>query len=350
MSNSTMETKAAGQIELVRRADIPAKALSPDGLTEDRPFAAHPILSKSLFSSENIEFAWCRVLPSQTPPQVASHSSRVLLLVLSGSAEMVGSKSGPVKEGDAIAIPANSPYGFTAVAEPGLQLLRLGFHTKSNGATREITSLEALLARNEERTAQFLKNPFFDLLRDDTLTDPAKLAVFRPTVRVFSDWFQTLLFTREATCFDDTFRSTFADHFREEVGHNELLGERKRDTPVRDSVLNALLSWFSYQMIVLDNVEKAVLVHLVLETAGHHFESLGSANASLRKDTSAKYFEAHAADDQHKDMVSGLITGCHPRTYQRLGVLLDEGWDTLGEITNRMAFLIRNNAGQASKC
>lgn len=340
------ETKAPG-IELVQRVEIPAETLSSDGAREERPFAAHPLLARLLPPTGPAEFTWSRVAPSREPAIIHSHPTRVLLIIVGGSAELIGNRKGHVKEGDVIALPARSPYGFTAVAESGLNFLRLAFRPEGGVKERDVLSLPDLLARNEQRAAHFLRNPFFDLLRDDTLTDPRKLSVFRPTVRVFSDAFQTLIFTREATCCDEAFRSTFASHFRDEVGHNELLGARERDTPVRDSVLTALLSWFTYQMLVLDNVEKAVLVHLVLETAGHHFEALGSANESLKKDSAAKYFEAHAADDEHKDMVTGLIEGCHPKTYRRLGQLLDEGWDMLGQITSRMAYLIRNEAGRA---
>jgi hypothetical protein len=201
-------------------------------------------------------------------------------------------------------------------------------------------SLGDLLARNEERGRQILDNPFYRFFTDGTLDDPEKRDLCRSCVQTFSDVFQNIIFTRQATCADPAFRGTFLTHFMEELGHNEMLGERREGPETRDPILAATASWFASQMFMLDNVEKTVIVHLVLETSGHLFHTL--ARRSYLDDPSRAYFEVHSdSDEHHRDMAMHLLTGHHPDTYRRLMRILDDGWDMFDAMARRMAELVR---------
>ena len=157
----------------------------------------------------------------------------------------------------------------------------------------------------------------------------------RESIRVFSDAYQTFLFTRQATCRDEAYTDMFDEHLREELGHNRLLkvaGDKRVST---DPILKATSAWFCHQMIVLDNAGKTVL-NLLLETGGYYFHTL--AKPVFESDGSAEYFDIHAeADERHKEMGVDILAGLHPTTYRRLCRILDEGYDMLETMTRRMA-------------
>jgi hypothetical protein len=155
-----------------------------------------------------------------------------------------------------------------------------------------------------------------------------------------------MLFQRQACCRDDEYAGTFLSHLREEIGHNELLSVAPKRRATADAVLRATSNWFCHQMLVLDNVEKAALVHLVVETAGYHFHTL--AKPVLAADVSAEYFAAHAdADDDHKDSVLQVLEGQHPQTYRRLHRIIEDGWDMFDTMTRRIVELVELEAASS---
>jgi len=236
-------------------------------------------------------------------------------------------------------VPRQQKYGFKKVGPAGLQALHVAFQEQRPGKPHKVSSLPELLARNEARVRRSLAGPFFGMLRNGSLDSERSRNRFRDCLRVFSDAFQVILSARQATCRDDEYTSTFLSHFREELGHNELLSVAPNRRAPADAVLRGTSSWFCHQMLVLDNVEKAVLVHLVLETAGYHFHSL--AKPVLASDVSADYFSTHAeADDDHKDSVLVMLHGQHPQTYRRLHRVIEDGWDMFDTMTRRIVELV----------
>jgi hypothetical protein len=92
-------------------------------------------------------------------------------------------------------------------------------------------------------------------------------------------------------------------------------------------------------MIVRDNAERAALMHLVLEAARDCFHSL--AAPQLREHVDSSYFDAHAeADASHADMGARLLAGEAPRTYQKLAPIVDQGWDMMLAIVERVKQLM----------
>jgi hypothetical protein len=200
-------------------------------------------------------------------------------------------------------------------------------------------TLEALLQRNRIRQAAFLERPFMNLVHDGSLENPRKREVFLACVRRFSINFQTLIFARQALCADPRFADVFLVHLREEIGHDALLAQQDMPAPVNDTLFEAILGWFNYQMIVLDNVEKAALMHLVLETAGDSFHTL--AAPSLRDKVDSPYFDAHSElDADHAKLATKLLEGLSEHTYHRLCLTVERGWDMMDAITERTRQLV----------
>jgi hypothetical protein len=185
--------------------------------------------------------------------------------------------------------------------------------------------------------SEALQSPFFALLRNGKLSKGERAAA-REVLRVFSDAFQAFLFLRQGTCRNEEYRSTFLEHLKEELGHNELLSVSRNARVWGDPILKATSSWFCHQMLVLDNAGKAV-VNLVLETAGFHFHTLAAPVFS--EDVSARYFNVHAEEDEHhKEVAVDLLRGEHPETYRRLSGILEQTWDMFDTLTRRFAYLI----------
>jgi mannose-6-phosphate isomerase-like protein (cupin superfamily) len=317
---------------VVRRDEIPL-ASEPD--VEVRSFAAHPLLAKA--TAEGVDMAWMRV-PAGERAEIRQHQRPCLLVVLGGSARLLGTKNREIEAGDVVTLPSNHEYGFSDVREPlhMLQVMLPDEHHAENGD--QALTLERLLSRNEARVRRVLDTPFFVLLRTRALDTPKKRASAREAIRVFSDAFQTLLFTRQALCRNEQYLAEFHSHLVEELDHNRLLSVSGNSRITADPILRAASSWFCHKMLILDNAGKAT-VNLALETGGYHFHTL--AKPVFSSDESARYFDVHAEDDEHhKELAIGLLKDQHPDTYRRLLEILDESWDMIEVMTGRFARLI----------
>ena len=308
---------------------------------ELKPFARHSLLAAALPDSR-ISLAWVSVRPAQCSRR-SIEAEHAMLIVLQGNARLVGSVDRTIERGDVVTLPEGSEYAFHDVGSEGLYLLKITFSGKDeaakspNGDYSDVTSLDQLLALNERRASEVLENPYFAMLESGALDSPEARAEFRDRARVFCDAFQVFLFMRQATCRDDSYRDTFAEHLHEEIGHNTLMQLSGPRRPF-DPVLAATSQWFAQQMLVLDNVGKAAL-HLVLETGGDYFHKL--AKPVFQTDESARYFETHAEDDaRHKQMSIDLLRGHQPQTYRSLCRVLDDAWTMLDSLTRRIAYLI----------
>jgi hypothetical protein len=251
-----------------------------------------------------------------------------------------------VEQGDVLTVPPGHSYGFAQI-EADLHVLQVSLQQQTGeaAAEREL-SLDSLLAHNRKRAEQVLESPFYVQLRDGLLNTRDKRSAACEAIRVFSDAFQSFLFTRQAMCRDEGYFAAFHGHLLEELGHNDLLHVAGNQRITRDPILRATSVWFSHQMLKLDNAGKAI-VNLVLETSGYYFHTL--AKPVFADGSSATYFAAHAeADEVHMDLGVDLLAGLHPDTYRRLIELLDESWDMLQTVTTRFAELVAMEVNESS--
>lgn len=320
---------------VIERGEIPSSHEGHQGI-ETRSFLAHDRLGAAVASSA-AQLAWVQLQPGEES-KLRAHPVPSLLVVLYGTARLVGDESAELEPGDVVTLPANQEYGFSAVGANGFRVLQTVFTGRPDGGAQRELSLKHLLDRNETRARAALDWPFFRLLSDGSLESPVKRKRFRDALRIFSDAFQSLLFARQATCRDPEFYASFHEHLMEEIGHNRML-ESPEDPQVRnDRILQATGDWFSHRMLTLDNADKAI-VALVLETAGYHFHGL--AEKAFAGQEGAEYFHAHAeADEHHKDAGLELLEGLHPDVYRRLIALLEESWEMLEAALGRIAELV----------
>jgi hypothetical protein len=321
---------------LVPRSDIPISSAPADVDLEVRPFLAHGALS-SIIPPSAVTLAWTHARPGMDVG-LRSHPTPGLLIVLQGKAELLGRTPRPVQQGDVITLPSHHEYGFTDVGPDGLDALLVEFREQGEMTPEQALTLEQLLNRNEEHARAALESPFFLLLRDGALSTDRERSMLYEALRVFSDAFQMIMFTRQATCRDEQYRAIFDAHLLEELGHNKLLTVTGHPRAVHDPILQATSSWFCHQMLVLDNIGKAV-VHVVLETAGHHFHNL--AKSVFGNGECAEYFHTHAAGDEgHVELGLRLLEGQHPDTYHRLTQILDDSWRMFDTMGTRIAYLV----------
>jgi hypothetical protein len=201
---------------------------------------------------------------------------------------------------------------------------------------KAVSGVDELLRHNETYYQLFISRPFFKMIESGVLNrDEKKRAVFFNLVQIFSDYFQTMIQSRQASCRDERFSPIFLKHFFEELGHDDLLRQRKKITNAWDPIIVAVCTWFVHQMQVLDNIEKAVVMHLVLEKTGDYYHSLG--NKMLSQHTESNYFEVHAEhDEDHASMITDLLPGYPAFIYQRLSVLLKESWEMMYTMVDRV--------------
>ncbi len=308
-------------------------------------FSSHKDLERAV-PGDLIGMAWLTVPKGQTLP-VRIHGQASLLIVLEGKGELVGQTIRTIERGDVVTLPGGHEYGVTQVEGDGIRALQVLFEdevfdrdTLSNAEAREespATTLEQLLAKNEKLAGEVLRNPYFLMIGKGGLGTERVRSLFRDRLRVFCDAFQTFLFTRQATCDDQSYRGVFLEHLLEEVGHNDLMkitGENRRF----DAVLEATSNWFCHQMFLQDNAGKAA-IHLVLETGGDYFHNL--AKPSFEGDVSEEYFRTHAEDDaRHKEMSVELLRGQTPKTYQRLHETVVDAWKMIDAMTRRIHRLV----------
>ncbi len=202
-----------------------------------------------------------------------------------------------------------------------------------------MNTFETLVKHNEHDFHKFIRKPFFELLKDrKSFTDKRK-QVFLNCVQVFSNEFQKILFARTSTCIDIKFSKTFDQHLREELGHDELLMERQNIQIQNDAILQASSSWFVWQMFARDNLDKTVLVHLVLELSGDYYHDL--ASYALKNNVDSDYFQIHKElDEFHANMGVDLLEGCTSDDYQRLIEISHQGWQMLGVMVDRTHQLV----------
>jgi len=334
-----MENPTNKRPSVIPRSDIPVSRASHDGDLEVRPFLAHELLG-SVLPRSLASLAWTEARPGKDVA-LRSHPAPGLLIILEGRAILIGRLTRKVEAGDVITLPRDHQYGFRAVGPAGLHALHVTFEGDP-ASIAESASLPELLARNEARLQTTLNNSFFSLLRRRGIDSERKRVAMRESLRVFSDAFQTHLFTRQATCQDEEYAVAFGQHLREELGHNRLLKVSGTSAIAKDATLRGLSSWFCHQMVVLDNSEKAV-VNLVLETGAYYVCTL--SQPQFEGYEAQNFFDTHAAEDEHhKELSVALLRDLHPRVYGRLCRVLDKTWNMVDAMTQRLAYLIELDA------
>lgn len=277
-----------------------------------------------------------------------THPDPTMVIVCKGTGKVTGAVDAEVREGDIVAIPANEVHGFVGTGNGfvalSLQFTGTGLYEDVENAkvTFSISPVLSELKReNEHRIVSYIQIPFFDLLTDGALSDEQSCRRFKGLLKLWSKDFQRLLFFRMATTIDPDHLAIAKDHFKEEFEHDELIHSQLE--PEWDAVLNACFSWFRQAFINGTDSEKAVLMHLVLECAADEFHSRAVEAQDVSED--AKYFEVHALhDSDHAELADKVLERVPEAELPGLINVLNQGWDVLELMLNRISELVREQA------
>ena len=205
----------------------------------------------------------------------------------------------------------------------------------TNKKNNTICNLQALQNRNDSFIELFRENPLMELIISEKMGDPDLRGAMLSAIQVFSDSFQKTVMLRHIFTETKDFMSITQEHLEEEFNHNKILLSERPPTPqLWDPILEATTSWFSMKMFSLNDEEKWVMMHMVLEAAANEF--FVKANKAI----DANYFKTHSdADQKHSLMGIELIDGLSQKIYAKLFHIQQQGWDMLNATCERIAYL-----------
>lgn len=317
---------------VVQYDEIPALSHAPTA-AKFRPFVGERLLGTTV-PGRGVGLELIQVPAGESVARRTS--SRSLIIVLQGGADLVAETRHTARTGDSVTVPDNFAYGVTA-GPKGFEALVVSFSSRKGEAQKQVLTLEQLLARNQERTQASLKKHFFQKFTGEALRDPADRRRFYDGLRVFSDAVQTLLFARQATCSDTDHAALFLGQLRKELSSKDLVTGRDPAPVTFDPILQATATWFCNQMFVLDDLDKTV-VNLVLGTASSHLHQL--AERVFAGDVREKYFASNALDGERPKLGLHLLENQPPQVYKRLAAVLERSWEMFDSMTGRIVELV----------
>ena len=333
------------EIRVVSRNAIPPiQSVEHDGATREigelRDFRWNALLRDFMPSSTGFSVSWVRLQRGEAL-ELRAHGVQSLMVFYAGSGTMLGDLEGPVVKDDVVVVPAGCQHGFIGGPE-GLNALSIQLGEELQPTSRgELADPQhgfgALMAYHQARLQEFKQRPLFDLLRDGTLEDPLKRRVFVNAVQSWFDSNLAVLLSRQACCSDPKYADAFLRELAEQSGPTGLCdaqsANRARSASDCDPALDAMTGWFTYQMFVLDNVEK-VAIQLVSRSASNAYH-----NAFVP--ALAQYSSQTHVHLKHAATGSELLRHQSPRTYTRLRTIIGEAWDMFSALSDRIVELTR---------
>lgn len=218
------------------------------------------------------------------------HPVKSMVIVCKGSALLTGDHQQQLNEGDVVWVEPFSKHGF--ISRPGEEFYGISIQFEGKGLYEDLnnarvkfssSSLADLHQFNDQQLEVHTKNSFFKLVESGRLEkDPKLFQRFVTALYVWSRCFQRVLLTRQIMCVDKELLEEYTHHLNEELGHDALLRDCYNiSEDAYDPILEAASNWFVTQMYLLDEAEKIVVVHLVIESSGHAF---GVASSKYFKD------------------------------------------------------------------
>ena len=356
----------ARHVELVRRDDVPSmRTIVVDGvehwLGHVKDFTKNSNLADFLPKDNRISMAWVRLeAGEELTPHV--HPVPSMILIVEGSARTTGDKHAVMNAGDALLVPQRRPHGFIGLAPSGFWGLSIQFDLRGlyediedpwatflageQSAGNSEDQVELLFKKNEEYMERFDKHRLFVLVRNGLLNNQQARRRFLDCFQVWSNHFQKMVLNRVVTLQDPSFEDLAWRHLAEELGHNRDLAKSRSDLqPVFDPILEGVCSWFPSKIGVLSDLEKVVLVHLVVEASAVFFykhvqPAMGTSGAK-------GHFDSHkVGDDAHVAMGYDFLRNVSSADWPRLFEIQRQGWAMLMAVMGRVADLVVHGSGQ----
>ncbi len=201
----------------------------------------------------------------------------------------------------------------------------------------KIGNANLLVQRNKNFVEKFKNNPLLVFVRSIEVQNKETRHRLMDAIQILSNYFQKTVMLRHVFCDDHTFLPITKEHLMEEFGHDSSLSYDRHERPTPwDAILETSAAWFSWKMLTLDNDEKTILVHLVLETSGVLFFQEAHKTITLYGET--KYFETHAeADEKHEKMGLDIVKNLSAEKMERLFLVQQQGWDVMNVACTQIA-------------
>jgi hypothetical protein len=134
-------------------------------------------------------------------------------------------------------------------------------------------------------------------------------------------------------------RSLAEAHLRDELGHNTDLAQgRSEARAIWDPIMESTGAWFAWRMMTATDLERIVLVHLVIESCANVFYRY------MRDYVSAADIDGHVTahlglDDEHVQMGVRALEQVRPVDLPALLHIQEQGWAMLECMFARMGDL-----------
>lgn len=206
----------------------------------------------------------------------------------------------------------------------------------------EVNSLQTLLKRNKIHSEEFTHSALMKTIISPEMSNIESRKRLLGAVQTFSNYFQKVVMLRSVLTENLKFRVISSTHLKEEFDHNEKLSsDRNHQPPTWDPILEATSSWFAWKMFTLNDEERTVLIHLVLENSANIF--FHAAHKVMQKYEDTDYFKIHSeVDEKHEKMGYELLENLPADKYLHLINVQNQGWDMLNVVCTRIAELVRS--------
>ena len=318
-------------------------------LGEVKNFRANENINHFIPEQARLAVSWVRLEKNQKL-DVHVHPISSLYIICEGEAILLGDEvDHPVVPGDIICIPPGADHGFIGAGNNGYWGLSIQFEERGlyEDPSRPLVSFNkdpyAYYYQLKELNTQYIENyknnKIFEAFSKENVFSSEQRSLFLDYLQILSDQFQKMVLLRSAICDDPRFTHFFREHLKEEFGHDEALQSSRDNLKIRDdAVFEALCIWFNHQMITLDNLEQAVLVHFIIEGSAFIFYN----NIKHIFDPSKQnHFEDHSEfDGDHQEVDKEFFKGMTDEQFQRIKILLEKGWNMVEKQYERLAELI----------
>ncbi len=337
-------------INIINRSSIQAlNSVIVDGKQHNlgihKDFRKNAKLKEFIPDNCRLSIAWV-YLNKDEKLDAHEHPIETLIIICKGSGKMFGDLERDIYEGDVITIRRGAKHGFVGNGPAGywalsIQLEERGLYEHENAALVKFNnSLDNLLKANKRYMNDYLQNSLFKLIQSEKINNKNVRRNLLDCIQVWSDIFQHIVMSRYIFTSDERFKPLALTHMMEEYGHNRNLqasrnGELRK---IEDPILQATAEWFAYKMLGYSDIERLVMVHLVLEGSANVFHEI--AHPIMQSFNETKHFEVHSIeDDGHMNMGLDLLENIDQMTQSRLLQVLKESWGMMNALCHRMAEL-----------
>jgi hypothetical protein len=321
-----------------------------------KDFTKHAALVDFLPKDNRVSMAWVRL---EAGEQLDEHIHPVdsMILICEGGARTLGDARKTMSAGDILLVPQGRPHGFIGAQPNGFWGLSIQFDSRglyeeiedpwATFAPEEPIDLPAqedaatqLFRLNEQYMERFDKHRLFALVNRGLLAGSDARARFLDCFQVWSNYFQKMLLARAVTVQNPEAEELSWDHLIEELGHNRDLAKGRPDLrQVFDPILEGACAWFPWKTALIGDVEKVVLIHLVVEASATYFYK--HVQPKMGTGRPEDHFEHHkVADNRHVEMGYEFLRGRRLENAPALFEVQRQGWAMLSAVMGRIADLV----------